>query len=262
LPVSPSCNIQCNFCTRDKNASEQRPGVANKVVTPKEVSEILSKALKLCPEIKVVGIAGPGDALADDSAVKSFEYINKTHPELIKCISTNGLLLPQKAKDLWDVGVKSITVTVNAVFPEILEKINSYIFYGGIKLTGIDAAEILIKNQLEGIKKASGLGSVIKVNTVLIPSINDKHISEIAKTVKKSGADKYNIIPLIPNGKFKNFSVPTCDDLADARKAAEKYIEVFYHCKHCRADACGIPGKVDLSQELYGTRELDTFSHG
>ncbi|MDR3112245.1 MAG: radical SAM protein [Elusimicrobiota bacterium] len=261
LPVSPSCNIQCRFCVRSFNKTEERPGVAAGILKISETLDIVKKALNLCPEITVVGIAGPGDSLATDDAIEVFELIDKNFPKLIKCLSTNGLLLVQKAKRLYEAGVKTITVTVNAVNAKILDKIISYIIWNGTKISGVEASEILIKNQIEGIKKIKNLGAAVKVNTVLIPNVNDTHISEIAKAVKDAGADKYNIIPLIAQGEFKNAKVPSCDLLSDARKAAQQFIEVFYHCKHCRADACGIPGKDDLSSKLYD-KQMETFSHG
>ncbi|MDR1942250.1 MAG: radical SAM protein [Endomicrobium sp.] len=261
LPVSPVCNIGCRFCNRSQNTTQQRPGVSAGILAIDEVSDTVEKALELCPQISVVGIAGPGDTLATDNAIKAFEQVNKKHSRLIKCLSTNGLLLAQKSDKLKEIGVNSITVTVNAVNPEILTKINSHIIYNGIKLTGITAAKILINAQLEGIKKIAAWGATIKINTVLIPEINDDHIAEIAKTVKEAGAHIYNIIPLIAEGEFKNHKVPDCDQLHNARKAAGEYIEVFYHCKHCRADACGIPGQQDLSSKLYN-RQMETFSHG
>ena len=33
LPIAPRCNIQCNFCTREINKCEQRPGVSSRVMT-------------------------------------------------------------------------------------------------------------------------------------------------------------------------------------------------------------------------------------
>ncbi len=59
LPVSPTCNIQCKFCKRCINKIENRPGVAAKVLTPKEAVKIVAKALKLCPEISVSGYCRP-----------------------------------------------------------------------------------------------------------------------------------------------------------------------------------------------------------
>jgi nitrogen fixation protein NifB len=263
LPVSPACNIQCRFCRRDCNNFEERPGVANGILPPKDSVETVRRALELCPEITVVGIAGPGDTLATPHAIETFKLVDKAYPELIKCLSTNGLLLYKYAQDLYDVGVRTITVTVNAVDPKIQSQIISHVFYEGKMYYGEEAAAILIENQLKGIEKVSKLGVIVKVNSVLIPTINDEHIETIAKTVKEAGATLYNIIPLIPQHELKDIPVPTCEQLNKAREIAEKYLQVFRHCKHCRADACGIPGKGDLSGKLYGgNRVLETFSHG
>jgi len=263
LPVSPSCNIQCNFCKRDCNGDEDRPGVANGILNYKDAVDTVRKALELCPEITVVGIAGPGDTLATPHALKAFELVDKEYPDLIKCLSTNGLLLPKYYKKIYDVGVRTITVTVNAVDPKIQSQITSYIVHDKKVYYGEEGASILIKNQLEGIRLISRLGVIVKVNSVLIPGINDEHIEVISKTVKEAGATLYNIIPLIPQHDLSHIKAPDCNQLDKARIEAEKHLEVFRHCKHCRADACGIPGKQDLSSKLYGINKfLETFSHG
>ena len=261
LPVSPSCNIQCRFCRRSLNKTEQRPGVASRVLRPEEAVEKVKKGLELCPEISVVGIAGPGDALASDAALRTFRLVRESFPGMILCLSTNGLLLPERAQELHDVGVRTVTVTVNAVDPQIEAKIISQILWGGAVYTGAEAAAILIRQQLAGIRRMRALGAVVKINTVLIPGVNDAHIQTVAKAVKEAGASIYNIIPLIPQYEFADLPAPDCRMLNEARQAAEKILPVFRHCQHCRADACGIPGKGDLSGKLYGGG-METFSHG
>ncbi len=264
LPVSPGCNIACRFCDRQVNDVEERPGVTSKVITPQEAGEFIDKALEIVPSIKVAGIAGPGDTLATDKAFETFRRIDETHPELLKCMSTNGLLLYDKADELIEVGVDTLTVTVNAVDPEIEMQLNDYIIYHGQKYIGIRAAKILIENQLKGIKKVADAGVTVKINTVLVPGINDRHIGEIAKTVKEAGALLYNIIPLIPQAKLKDLRKPTKEELEKAQNEAEKYIKVFKHCAHCRADAVGVPGISEYSKLVYQSRlnVKATFSHG
>jgi len=264
LPVSPGCNIACRFCDRSINDVEERPGVTSKVLKPIECEDILKKALEICPDIKVAGIAGPGDTLASDYALETFQIVKQKFPQLIKCMSTNGLLLNERAEDVIRVGVDSLTVTVNAVDPEIETKLNAYIIYHGEKIEGVEGAKILIHNQLEGIKKVASAGITIKVNTVLVPKINGDHIETIAKTVKEAGAKIYNIIPLIPQHELKDVKAPTCAEIDAARTKASKYIDVFRHCQHCRADAVGVPGKSEFGDQIYQRRlgVKETFSHG
>ena len=264
LPVSPTCNIQCKFCKRGFNKSEVRPGVSSLIIKPQEAVETVKKALKLCPELRVAGIAGPGDTLATDYALETFELINKKFPSLLKCLSTNGLRLYDKAERIAKAGVETLTVTVNAVDPEILKDICSYVIdENGNKLEGVEGAKKLIDAQLKGIKKISELGVIVKINSVLVPGINDKHIVEIARVTKELGASIMNIIPLIPQNELSHLEAPTCEMLERVRCEAGQYLDVFRHCKHCRADACGVPGKnQDIHGKLYDKEVVETFSHG
>ena len=250
LPVSPGCNIACRFCDRAVNDVEERPGVTSKVITPDESLEVLEKALSI--------------TLATDYALETFRKVKEKFPKLIKCMSTNGLLLYEKADEVIDVGIDSLTVTVNAVKPEILTKLNKYIIYHGRKYEGTEGAEILIGNQLKGIRKVAAAGITIKINTVLVPEINGGHIEEIAKTVKEAGASIYNIIPLIPQYELADQKAPVCSQIDEARTKASKYIDVFRHCQHCRADAVGVPGKSEYGDQIYQRRinAKETFSHG
>ncbi|MCD8038950.1 MAG: radical SAM protein [Lachnospiraceae bacterium] len=264
LPVSPGCNIACRFCDRTLNDVEQRPGVASKILKPEETPDIVRKALELCPGITVAGIAGPGDTLATDYALDTFRLIKEQFPQLIRCMSTNGLLLYERADEIIDVGIDSLTVTVNAIDPEIEAKLNKYIIWHGERIDGIEGAKILIENQIKGIEKMTEAGVTVKVNTVLVPEINDDHIEDIAKKMGSLGVSIYNIIPLIPQYELKDCRKPVCWEIDEARTKAGKYIDVFRHCQHCRADAAGIPGEKDVGDQIYQRRARvkETFSHG
>jgi nitrogen fixation protein NifB len=264
LPVSPGCNIACRFCERSINRDEQRPGVTAEVLVPKDALDIVAQALEVAPDLSVVGIAGPGDALATPFAFETFRLVSQRFPQMLRCLSTNGLLLADKIDELVEVGIDTLTVTVNETDPGSLALINDRVVYHGRLHTGIEAAEILIANQLAGIRAAADRGLLIKVNTVLIPGINDTRIEEIARTVKEAGAGLYNIIPLIPNAKMANLPAPTCAQVDRARSDAEKHITVFRHCQHCRADAIGAIGGRDYGEQIYLNRKRheNTFSHG
>jgi nitrogen fixation protein NifB len=263
LPVSPACNIQCRFCKRGFNSAEQRPGVARKLVAPEEAPGVVARALELCPSIGVVGIAGPGDTLATSHAIRALALVHERFPQLINCLSTNGLLLEDKAEHIVAAGIETVTVTVNAVEPSILDGVCSRIVYRGKRHSGLEAMELLIAKQLAGIRRVAQLGAVVKVNTVLVPGINDRHIATVAETVAAAGASLINIIPLIPQFELSYVSPPDFIQVNEARHAAGNYLNVFTHCNRCRADACGIPGENDYSSELYGEPIAEaTFSHG
>ncbi len=113
---------------------------------------------------------------------------------------------------------------------------------------------------MEGIKKVTDLGVVVKVNTVLIPGVNDQHIVEIAQTVKDCGASLMNVLPLIPLNKFKDTPRPDCAMMEDARDSVEEILPVFRACTQCRADAYGIPGNKKHDHNLgHGTAPQSHF---
>ena len=264
LPVSPGCNITCRFCQRAFNRTEHRPGVAARLLTPEQAEQIVERALELCPSISVVGIAGPGDPLATPHALQTFRRVHAGWPDLILCLSTNGLLLPEFADDIIATGVRTVTVTVNAIDPAIQARITPTIAWQRRRVDGIAAAERLIANQLAGIAQVAALGATVKVNTVLIPGVNAAHIGAVAAAVAAAGAQMINVIPLIPQHGFADLAAPDAAMLHQARQAAQAHLRVFTHCQRCRADACGVPGVSDYAAQLYGDARVaePTFSHG
>ncbi len=244
LAVAPKCNIKCGYCTRRHDcANESRPGVTSRILTPQEALERVRETMAskvLGPIIKVVGIAGPGDPLANEETFETFRLIGEEFPDLLKCMSTNGLLLPEKIDLLHDLGLHSLTVTVNALDPEVGARIYSHVLYRGRRYTGVEATRMLLAAQLEGIGRAAAYGMTIKVNTVLIPGINEEQVPLIAKKVRELGAFVMNVMPLIPQADFADVVPPSIEVLDKVRAANERIIGQFKHCRQCRADAVGL----------------------
>jgi nitrogen fixation protein NifB len=251
LPVAPRCNIQCNYCVRDFDCvNESRPGVTSRVLNPEEALDMVRKALDKYPYIKVIGIAGPGEPLANEQTFETLRLLHEEYPNIIKCLSTNGLLLPEKIDLLREYGVSNITVTLNAVDPEIGAKIYEFVNYKGKRYTGVEAAKILLENQLKGIEMAVDRHMIVKVNTVFIPGINDDHIPAIAEKVGKMGIYNFNLIPLIAQYKFADITPPTPEMKRKMQDECEKYVRQMRHCQRCRADAIGRLGQ-DVQSCLY-----------
>ena len=255
LPVAPQCNIQCNYCNRKFDCvNESRPGVTSEILSPSQAKNKLARVKEQLPNLTVAGIAGPGDALANWEACREiFQDIRTSHPELLLCLSTNGLLLPDYAEEIIALGVNHVTVTVNAVDPEIGALVYQHIHYRGRKLTGTAAAAILIENQLSGIETLARRGLLVKVNIVMIKGINDHHIPAVVKKVKQHGAWITNIMPLIPapGSRFANHPQTSSKDLNGMRDLCGVDMRQMRHCQQCRADAIGL-----LTEDR--AREFDT----
>src|SRR5271166_332113 len=94
LPVAPACNIQCNYCIRKYDcANESRPGITSKVFSVDEALERVRTLVERSGNLSVAGIAGPGDPLANNSTFEVMRALHREFPDLILCVSTNGLLL-------------------------------------------------------------------------------------------------------------------------------------------------------------------------
>ena len=225
LPVAPRCNVQCRFSDRSFDcANESRPGVAAAVIGPEEALVRVGYLKERLATLSVVGIAGPGDPLANPAETfETFKLVREAHPDLLLCLATNGLTLVDHVEKILELGVSHLTVTVNAVDPEIGKKIYAWVRFEGRARTGAEGARILWERQKMGIAFAARLGLEIKINTILIPGVNEGEIEEIARAGHALGAKYMNIIPLIPvkGTALESAGAPTPELLAECRKKAE-----------------------------------------
>jgi nitrogenase molybdenum-iron protein alpha/beta subunit/MoaA/NifB/PqqE/SkfB family radical SAM enzyme len=243
LPIAPKCNISCNYCLRKYDCpNESRPGVTTNILSPDEAFAKYIEVKKKVPNLSVVGIAGPGDALANfEETKKTLSLIREADNDVTFCLSTNGLMLPRYANDLIELGVSHVTVTMNAIDPKIGGQIYKYVDYMGVKYYGEMAAAILLANQLTGIQLLTAKGIICKVNIVMLKGINDQHIPEVVKKVKELGGTITNIMQLIPvkGSVFENLPLVSNKEIMEMRKSCGETMKQMYHCRQCRADAIG-----------------------
>lgn len=247
LPVAPLCNISCNYCLRRFDcANESRPGVVTKVLSPQEALERYISARERVESLDVVGIAGPGDALANwDQVRETLQLIREVDKDVLFCLSTNGLLLPRFADELIELGVTHVTVTMNAVDPVVGALVYRQVTLDHITYTGEAAAAVLLSNQIAGIKRLTSQGILVKVNCVLIEGVNDRHVDAVAQKAAELGAKMANIMPMIPvpGSPFGNRPLVKNSVVRSTRERCEQYLPQMRHCRQCRADAVGKLGE-------------------
>ena len=231
LPVAPACNIECSYCERKFDCpNEARPGVTSNVMSETEALDYAHNYLRQHSETTVVGIAGPGEPLVNPS---TFAVLAKLEG-IIKCVSTNGLLLPKRVDQLQNCGVTALTVTINTLLPSTAMQLYK----------GVDA-KLLLRCQQQGAALAIQKGMSVKINTVLVSGVNNTEIEvvAIAEFAASIGASVMNLNALIPAGALRNSEAPNKHRLLHLREVASKYIRQSHNCKQCRADAAGIPGE-------------------
>jgi nitrogen fixation protein NifB len=255
LPVTPACNIKCNYCDRKYDCvNESRPGVSSAVLAPHQALAYMERVLEAEPRISVAGIAGPGDPMANaERTLKTVRLIKKRFPQMLLCLSSNGLAVPAHLDELAGAGVTHMTLTVNAVDPAIGAKIYAWVKDGKLAYRGQEAAELLLARQSEALLGLKQRGITVKLNTIVIPGINDGHVQEVARWGAERGADLMNLMPLYPNAGtvFQDIAEPARPLMQKLRKLCGGHIEQMGHCTRCRADAVGLLGD-DRSGELGG----------
>ena len=256
VAVAPACNIQCNFCNRKYDCSnESRPGVVSELLTPEQaVKKTLAVAASI-PQMTVLGVAGPGDPLANpERTFETFRALTKRAPDIKLCVSTNGLALPDCVDELVKHNVDHVTITINAVDPDVGAKIYPWIYWNNRRIRGVKAARILIRQQQKGLEMLLERGILVKVNSVLIPGVNDEHLKEVSRVIKAKGAFLHNVMPLIAEPEHGTYygvmgqRGPTQKELTALQDACGD-MNMMRHCRQCRADAVGLLGE-DRGEEF------------
>ncbi|WP_143274214.1 nitrogenase cofactor biosynthesis protein NifB [Bradyrhizobium canariense] len=251
VAVAPACNIQCNYCNRKYDcANESRPGIVSEKLTPEQAAKKVLAVSSAIPQMSVVGVAGPGDPLANpDKTFKTFELVKELAPDIKLCLSTNGIALADHVDTIARLKVDHVTITINMIDPEIGAKIYPWVFYRHKRYTGIEAATILSNRQLKGLEMLTARGILCKVNSVMIPGINDQHLVEVNKAVKSRGAFLHNVMPLISSPEHGTvFGLtgqrgPTAQEVTELQDSCESEMNMMRHCRQCRADAVGLLGE-------------------
>jgi nitrogen fixation protein NifB len=268
VAVAPACNIQCHYCNRKYDcANESRPGVVSELLTPEQAVKKTMAVAATIPQMTVLGIAGPGDPLANPQRTFStFRMLTEQAPDIKLCVSTNGLALPESVEELSKANIDHVTITINTVDADIGAQIYPWIYWKNRRIKGKKGAQILIDQQQKGLEMLVERGILVKVNSVMIPGINDQHLAEVSRIVKNKGAFLHNVMPLIAEAEHGTFygvmgqRGPTPDELMDLQEACSGDMNMMRHCRQCRADAVGLLGEdrgAEFTLDKIDAMEID-----
>jgi nitrogen fixation protein NifB len=268
VAVAPACNIQCHYCNRKYDcANESRPGVVSELLTPDQAVKKTMAVAANIPQMTVLGIAGPGDPLANpERTFETFRRLSQDAPDIKLCVSTNGLALPDSVEELAKHNIDHVTITINCVDPEVGAQIYPWIFWKNRRIKGVKGAQILIEQQQKGLEMLVAKGILVKVNSVMIPGVNDAHLAEVSKIVKAKGAFLHNVMPLIAEAEHGTFygvmgqRGPEPEELQALQDQCAGDMNMMRHCRQCRADAVGLLGEdrgAEFTLDKIETMEID-----
>ncbi|MCE1172120.1 MAG: nitrogenase cofactor biosynthesis protein NifB, partial [Azovibrio sp.] len=256
VAVAPACNIQCNYCNRKYDcANESRPGVVSELLNPDQAIKKVMAVAATIPQMTVLGIAGPGDPLANpERTFETFRQLSEKAPDIKLCVSTNGLNLPKYVDEIAKHNIDHVTITINCLDPEVGAKIYPWIYWENKRIRGVEAARILIEQQQKGLEMLTARGILVKVNSVMIPG------------VKAKGAFLHNVMPLIAEAEHGTYygimeqRSPTAEELQAIQDECAGDMAMMRHCRQCRADAVGLLGEdrgAEFALDKLDAMEID-----
>jgi GTP 3',8-cyclase len=187
LSITDICNYKCTYCL--PQGYKKTPGDMRSFMTAEEISR-LTKALA---ELGVCKIRLTG---GEPTVRKDFFKIlkdMKQHSNIPKItMTTNGYHLDKIAKQLYEIGLDGINISIDSLNRETFKK-----------LTGHDR----LPEILEGIKILQKLNfKNIKVNAVLLKDINDSHkeFEKFGSFIKNNEID-FRFIELMQTGDNSDY---------------------------------------------------------
>src|SRR5208337_2079916 len=111
-------------------------------------------------------------------------------------------------------------------------KIYAWIRDGKKVHRGLAGAELLWSRQEDAIRRLKQHDVVVKINTIIIPGVNDDHVVEVARRVADLGADIANCVPLfpVPGTPFGELGSPSAERVASIRADVSQLLPIMSHC--------------------------------
>lgn len=183
ISVTDRCNYRCEYCMPEEGVDKCEH---DEIISLEEIVRIVKSAAKF--GIKKIRITG-GEPLVRKGIVHLCEEIGKISGIEEICITTNGSLLKDIAKDLKAAGVNRINFSLDTLDPEKYKQITRW---GNLEKT------------LEGIKAAIDLGFKIKINSVLIGGFNEEDVVKLIDLTKDNDI-QVRFIELMKIGETRNW---------------------------------------------------------
>ena len=218
------------------------------VLTPRQAANYLQSVLQQDPRIAVVGIAGPGDPLATPQ--QTLETLRLVRAEPSRTDPLRGLQRPERGALRGRIGRAGSEPRHADRQRRRCPRSAPTSTLGSATRNGCTAARpaphccgIARRKPSAALKQR---GITVKINTIIIPGVNEEHVPEVARRVAELGADIANCVPLYPVAGTALGAVepPSPERVAAIRAEVARWLPIMEHCTRCRADAVGLLGEA------------------
>ncbi len=171
ISVTDRCNFRCSYCMPKEIFGDDYAFLPqNECLSFEEIHRLTKLFVSL--GVKKIRLTG-GEPLMRRNLPDLVSQILSIDGVEDVGLTTNGVLLGQQAKPLYDAGLRRLNVSLDALDPELFGRLNGR----GIK------PDVILKQ----IEYAREIGFEIKVNMVVQKGVNDSEILPMAAYFKEQG---------------------------------------------------------------------------
>lgn len=203
LSVTELCDLRCRYCMPEDGICKKKH---EEVLTEEEMVRAVRAAASLgVNKLRITG----GEPLVKKNILSICEKTAAVDGITELCMTTNGILLPQYAKDLKAAGVRRLNISIDTLD----EQKYAYITRRG-----------QLKDALAGIDAALSTGfDKIKLNAVLIGGFNDDEIPALAELTRKYPVDVrfIELMPMYDGSGFDSAAYIPCSRVTDVLEGLE-----------------------------------------
>ena len=170
ISVTDRCNFRCVYCMPREVFGPDFPYVPRRdLLTHEEIARVANVFVSL--GVEKIRITGGEPLLRRDLEILVRQLVGIGGLDV--ALTTNGALLPQKARALADAGLRRVTVSLDSLEDDTFRAMNDVGFP--------------VHRVLEGIDAAAQAGLKVKVNAVVKRGVNDDQVVDLARHFRGTG---------------------------------------------------------------------------
>lgn len=199
ISLTDKCNLRCAYCMeKDHNDFIHN----DKLMTLDEILRVVKECASIGIKVRLTG----GEPLVREGIVDLIKNINKI-PEIEEiCLTTNGILLGDKVKELSENGLKRVNISLDTLKEDRFKEIT--------RIGTLDKVLYSIEKCLENNVK-------VKINTVILEDFNKDEILDLINLACENPID-LRFIELMPIGEGKKFKGVTNSEILEIIKKRKK----------------------------------------
>lgn len=177
ISLTDRCNLRCKYCMPDGICQTAH----SEILTYEEILTVCQAALQLgISHFKVTG----GEPLVRKNAISFLRDLKELAPSCTVTLTTNGTLLKPYIKELRELGIDGINISLDAAQEERFFAITGSYAFASV---------------LESIHLCAACGIRTKINAVLLPG-NEDQLLPLARLAEEMPVD-VRLIELMPIGE-------------------------------------------------------------